>query len=184
MIVYFHMSKVIMGIGIPGSGKSTILKAFANKNNYIYICPDDIRTELTGNPIDQTKNKEVWETTYQRASEAIRSEATVVVDATFANAGQRKSFLEFLRNAGAQKIEGLYVNTPLEIAKERNASRERKVPEHVLERMSGFMKENPPEINDGFDALFILDENQEMISAEIKNKNEEVLRKEFHVKMK
>jgi len=37
------MKKVIMGIGIPGSGKTTILKEFADKNGYEYICPDDIR---------------------------------------------------------------------------------------------------------------------------------------------
>lgn len=50
------MSKVIVGIGLPGSGKTTALKPFADKNSYIYICPDDIRAELTGNPADQSKN--------------------------------------------------------------------------------------------------------------------------------
>ncbi len=79
-----------MGIGIPGSGKTTIIKAFADRNNYTYICPDDIRTELTGDPRDQTKNKEVWETARQRVSEAIHQGKTVVVDATFAHAEQRR----------------------------------------------------------------------------------------------
>jgi predicted kinase len=160
------------------------VKAFAEKNDYVYICPDDIRTELTGDPSDQSKNKEVWETTEQRVVEAIHSGSTVVVDATFAHHGQRKSFLEFLRNNGAQKIEGLYVNTPLEIAKERNANRERQVPEHALERMSGFMEENKPEIHDGFDALFTLDENQNLKSVEIKHNDGEISRKEFSIKMK
>ncbi len=171
-----------MGIGIPGSGKTTIIKAFAGKNNYTYICPDDIRAEITGDPKDQTKNNEVWETTRQRVSEAIHTGKTVVVDATFAHPEQRRQFLEFIRNEGAQKIEGLYVNTPLEIAKERNANREREVPEHVLERMNGFMEENSPEIDDGFDALFVLDENQELVSAEIKKQYGGISRKEFKIK--
>ena len=42
------MKKLIMGIGIPGSEKTTVLKTFAEKYNYSYICPDDIRLELTG----------------------------------------------------------------------------------------------------------------------------------------
>ena len=178
------MSKAIIGIGIPGSGKTTIIKSFAEKNGYIYVCPDDIRTELTGNPSDQTKNKEVWEKTHERVLEAIKSGSTVVVDATFANAEQRKSFLVFLHKAGFEKIQGLYINTPLEIAKERNANRERKVPEHVLERINNFIKENPPEMNDGFDSLFILNENEEMVSAEIKNQDGENIRKEFQIKMR
>lgn len=154
------MSKVIVGIGIPGSGKTTFLKSFAEKHQYVYVCPDDIRVELTGDAKDQTKNKEVWECAHQRVFDAMK-EHTVVVDATFVNADQRKMFLSLLRRNGAEKVEGILVDTPIEIAKERNQKRERVVPEHVLERMSYFLKKDMPCIKDGFDTLLTIDENKE-----------------------
>jgi dephospho-CoA kinase len=46
------MAKIIIGIGVPGSGKTTALKPFAERNTYTYISPDDIRAELTGNAAD------------------------------------------------------------------------------------------------------------------------------------
>ncbi len=175
--------KALIGIGIPGSGKTTTLKKFAEKNNYTYICPDDIRAELSGGDAsDQSKNKEVWELTYKRTAEALNSGISVVVDATFANAGQRKSFIEFLRNSGVEKVQGLYVDTPLEIAKERNSKRDRQVPDFVLDRMYTSIKENPPTLTDGLDSLFVLDSDQRLLSAESRNKDGFHLKKNFQNK--
>ncbi len=174
------MNKVIMTIGIPGSGKTTISKSFAEKNNYVYICPDDIRKEITGNESDQSRNAEVWNNTYQRVLSAINSNSTVVVDATFASYKDRKSFLDFLRSSGVEKIQGLYIDTPLEVSKNRNRNRDRIVPDSVLNRMDSFLKKNPPDINDGFDSLFILDESRNMVSVEMK-KGEGVITKEFKI---
>jgi predicted kinase len=176
--------KALIGIGIPGSGKTRTLKKFAEKNNYTYICPDDIRAELSGGDAsDQSKNKEVWELTYKRAVEALNSGISVVVDATFANAVQRKSFIQFLRNSGVEKIQGLYVDTPLEVAKERNQKRQRKVPDFVLDRMHFSIIENPPSISDGLDSLIMLDENQKLISTEIKDSKGIHLKKDFQSKV-
>lgn len=172
--------KKLIGIGIPGSGKTSTLKKFAEKNSYVYICPDDIRSELSGgDTADQSKNKEVWENTYNLAAKALQSGKTIVVDATFANPSQRKAFLEFLRNSGAEKIQGLYVDTSLEIAKERNSKRERKVPEFVLERMHASIKETPLALSAGLDSLIVLNENQQLVSAETKTKEGKHLTKRF-----
>lgn len=174
------MNKVIMTIGIPGSGKTTISKSFAEKNDYVYICPDDIRREITGNEADQSRNAEVWNKTYQRVLNAINSNLTVVIDATFANHKDRKSFLDFLHKSGVEKIQGLYIDIPIEISKYRNNNRQRKVPDYVLERMYSFLKTNPPSIDDGFDSFFILDENQKMVSAEMIS-GEKFIKKEFKI---
>lgn len=167
------MKKVIVGMGIPGSGKTAVLKPLALRYGYFYVCPDEIRAEITGDAGDQSKNREVWEITYKRVEQAVSEGRTVVVDATFANGEQRKTFLEFLRKIGVQKIAGLYVNTQLEVAKERNLARERKVPEHVIEKMNTLVNENAPGLDDGFDAFFTLDEHHAMQSSEIKNEEGE-----------
>jgi predicted kinase len=89
------MSKLIMGIGIPGSGKTTALKPFAEQNAYAYLCPDDIRIELTGNSADQSRNREVWAEAHKRVAHALENGETIVFDATFARDSERKNFIAF-----------------------------------------------------------------------------------------
>lgn len=102
------MTKVIMGIGIPGSGKTTFLKQFAHANEHLYICPDDIRYELTGNSVDQSKNKEVWRLAYERVQNELSAGVTVVFDATFANQRERKECINFCKEHGADKVQGIF----------------------------------------------------------------------------
>jgi len=172
------MKKVIMGIGIPGSGKSTTLKKFADKNGYEYICPDDIRLEMTGDSSNQTKNREVWEEAHRIIKKNLNEGKTSVFDATFADSKQRKSFIDFTRTHGAEKVQGVYLDIDLEIAKERNSIRERKVPERVLEIMSKSLSNLPPEITDGFDLIVTLDEEQKLIDAEMMLE-QKIIYKEF-----
>lgn len=173
------MIKVILGIGSAGSGKTTILKKFALKYDYEYICPDDIREEISGKAFDQTKNKEVWEKTRQRTIAKIAKGKTVVVDATFAISKDRLGFIKFLRENGVEKIQGVYVDTPLEEIKKRNDSRERKIPEYAVERMFWALKNFPPEVTDGFDQIFILNKDGEL--QEVKRTGESEYKfKEFN----
>lgn len=160
------MKKVIMGVGIPGSGKTTVLKEFASKNGYTYISPDDIRVEITGTAEDQSKNREVWQTAHQRLRESLELGDTVVFDATFTVASQRREFIEFARECGAHKVQAVVLDVELETAKERNAQRERVVPEHVLDRMQQGIDNEPATIADGFDLITTLDEEQKLITAE------------------
>lgn len=172
------MRKLIVGIGIPGSGKTTILKNFAEKNNYAYICPDDIRLEISGDVYDRSKNKEVWIEAKRRAAKEFDKGNAIVFDATFANPKERKEFLNSARENGVDKIEGLFVDVPLEIAKERNLNRKRNVPESDIDRMNMNIRKFPPEIADGFDALFTLDEDGKLIKAEM-IREDKVIKKEF-----
>jgi predicted kinase len=161
------MAKVIVGIGMAGVGKTTVLKTFAEKNGYAYICPDDIRAEVTGNAMDQSRNKEIWDEVRARTAHYLQDGQTVVVDATFTTLDQRIHFLDFVREHGAEKIQGIFVDAPAEIAKERNASRERRIPEYAIDRMAKNLKEHPPKIEDGFDSIFTVDEYQQLKEAEM-----------------
>jgi predicted kinase len=175
------MLKVIMGIGLPGTGKTTALKSFAEKNSYNYICPDDIRFELLGDASDQTKNREVWQEAYKRLEGFLKNGETVVFDATFVKDLDRKRFIEFVRGLGVEKIQGIVTEVPLDIAYERNRSRERKVPDYAMERMAKSFKELPPEISEGFDSLFYINEFQELVRVEVENELD-VAKKEFKIK--
>jgi predicted kinase len=172
------MSKVIMGIGIPGSGKTTALKPFAEKNSYTYISPDEIRGELSQDAGDQSRNREVWEETYKRVGNALSRGETGVVDATFVNESERKEFIAFAREQGADKVQGVFAAVPFETARERNNNRDRVVPEHALERMQNMLEKTPPTVDDGFDSVFDIDEIQELIRVERRGENG-ILTREF-----
>ena len=58
---------------------------------------------------------------------------------------------------------------------------DRVVPEHILERMHGSLKDNTPHAGEGFDAVFTLDEYQRLVAAERKSEHG-VMRKEFRLK--
>jgi len=151
---------------VPGSGKTTALLAFAERYGYTYISSDDIRAEMTSSAADQSQNTLVWDTVRERLANALAREETVVVDATFTNQQERQDFIAFARERGATKVFGLFAALPFDIAYERNASRERVVPDHAMVRMQRQLVANPPVVEDGFDAVFDIDEIQELTRAE------------------
>lgn len=168
-----------MGIGIPGSGKTTLLKEFAEKNGYGYISPDNIRAELSGNAADQTRNTEVWQIAYDRLAEQLNSGQTVVFDSTMTEPEKRAQFINFARKNGVEKIYAVHTDVPLETAKERNATRERVVPEDVLDLMDNNLKDNPPSVDEGVDMVFTFDEYQKLLEAERMHEGE-VTHKSFN----
>lgn len=152
------MTLLVMGIGIPGSGKTTFLKHLAEERGYEYLSPDLIRKELTGSEIDQSKNTQVWSIARGRLAQRLANEESVVFDATFAKGVERREFIEYARAKGVTVLHGYYFDVPLEVAKERNATRRRTVRESALERLYTLLQDDPPTIQEGFDTLFIVDE--------------------------
>lgn len=151
------MKKVIFSIGIPGSGKSTHLRQLADKYNYHYICPDDIRGEINRDPISQTNMQLVWETAYMRMQKALNEGLTVVFDSSMANRRDRENFIKIAMGFGAKKVQALSFETAFDVAKERNAGRERIVPEYVLDRMQKALDLEPPDAGEGVYSLFRFD---------------------------
>lgn len=177
------MRKAIIGIGVPGAGKTTVLKSFAERNGYAYVSTDDVRVELTGDVGNRTRNREVFGLTVQRASDFIKEGKTIVFDTIFTNPKYRRDFIAWLHKQGIEHVQGLYVSTPIEITRERNSNREKVVPSEILEEAHKSIMEFPPNTADGLDALFVLNENQELIRAEI-TKEKRILRKEMRMSNK
>jgi predicted kinase len=167
-----------MGIGIPGSGKTTVLKKLADDYGYSYICPDDIRQELTGRANNLSKEPQVWDEAYRRLEQNIKNGKTVIFDATFNSPQMRSKCLNAARKYGVEKIQGIHLDIPLELAQKRNRFRERVVPEIVLNKMHAKLEADPPDITEGFDTLFTLDEFQKLAEVEMK-KGEQTITREF-----
>lgn len=77
---------VIILVGIPGSGKTTFRKKFINNNpQFKYICPDEIREEVTGDISNISQDRKVWELAYSKFKEYIDNKIDVIFDATNIN---------------------------------------------------------------------------------------------------
>lgn len=104
------MAKLILPIGISGSGKSYIYNK--DYKDCVQVSPDLIREELTGSISNQSKNKEVFKLAFERVDEYLNKGEDVFFDATNVNKSQRKSFTDKYKNTD---IEVIYVVLPADI---------------------------------------------------------------------
>lgn len=146
-------SEVIVLVGIPSSGKSSWVKLFIEGHDgYVIIHPDSIREELTGDVQNQSRNAEVFKLAFQRMDEALKSGKSVIFDSCAQSRERRKAIIQIGKKYDAE-IHAIVFKIPLEVAKERNAKRERVVPNFVLERMNSQWED--PSKDEGFDFISI-----------------------------
>jgi predicted kinase len=78
-------SALILVCGLPGSGKSFFAQKLSIKTDALYLNSDILRKELfpTNRTYSEKEKQEVYDTLLERASHAIKTNKSVVVDATF-----------------------------------------------------------------------------------------------------
>jgi len=132
--------RVILAIGLPGAGKSTW---FADRGIQP-LSSDAMRVLISDDEDNQRIHLEVFEALrYLLVKRLQLGVPATYVDATNLTRMHRRPFLELASRYGAQ-AEALWFTTPLEVCLERNASRDRRVPEDVMRAMwEGF--EEPSE---------------------------------------
>jgi len=133
--------RLILMVGVPGSGKSTFAKYLINSHvapdEYAYICPDDIREELSGEANNQRASEQAWKLTYERLEQKLNVNNTdnvatqIIFDAVLANPRTRKRLVNIARKYKAD-IVYIIMATPLSRALERNKSRRREVSDDVI----------------------------------------------------
>jgi len=133
------LKRIILMIGVPGSGKTTLAQKIAEKG-WKYINADSIRLELYGNAAEQGDKDEVFALFFTRLEELMLEGVDVIIDNTNLNPKQRKPILERCEKFGYADIQLWLLDIPLEICLERNRSRDRIVPEDIISNM--FMELN------------------------------------------
>lgn len=149
------MTLAVVGIGMPGSGKTSLLEPFAQRRELVYINRDSIREALTGDAANRTRNTEVECIANQQAVDSLHRKHGVVLDSTFCDVDKRRAIIGLLREAGATHIIGCRFDIPLATALMRNRGRDRVVDEMVIREMHAQLERSPPAKQDGFDELIV-----------------------------
>lgn len=140
-------------IGAPGSGKSTYAEKLAIKENAVIISGDDIRAELFGSASIQGNWGEIWERVDEIVSE--NCSRSIILDGTHCRKDYRAEAITLLRSYGYDYIQAIVMQTSLPVCLQRNASRDRKVPEHIIEQMHSDMDKSLKIISDEDFDLFL-----------------------------
>lgn len=148
--------KLILLVGIPGSGKTTYAKNYiTNDKNTIHLSSDKIREELWGNEAIQGDNNEVFSLMQSRAIEALNNGQDVIYDATNVTRKDRSYIID--RCPKFAKIEAHIIWAPIETCIERDAARERTVGKEVIDKM--LKRFQPVYYDEGIDDIKLIRPN-------------------------
>ena len=145
--------KLILLVGIPGSGKTTYAKKYIEKeSNTLHLSSDTIRKELYGDESIQGNPAEVFSLMQKRAVEALNEGHDVLYDATNVTRKDRASIIGICPKFA--KIKAHIIWAPIETCIERDAARERTVGKAVIDKM--LKRFQAPYYDEGIDEIKIV----------------------------
>ena len=129
------MSKFIMLVGLPGSGKSYVAEKFFAGSTV--ISSDAIREKMWGDANDQRDPVKVFNEMERQLIAALENDEDVVYDATNIHSRNRRALVrKILHNFPETECCCVVVTCSIKECKRRQNDRERKVPDEVIDRMA------------------------------------------------
>jgi predicted kinase len=142
--------KLIITVGLPGSGKSTYLARLGVNA----ISSDEVRRLIADDPHDQTMNARIFAVIRYLIRQRIAAARPVTyVDATHLTPWERAPYVKLAQRYGC-RLEALFFDVPIDICIARNQARQRVVPEEIIRKMAQQMI--PPSIEEGFSEVAVV----------------------------
>lgn len=142
--------------GIPGCGKSTLA---ARIPAYV-ISTDSIRKFLWDDESVVKHDVLVFRVAEDITDYLLKKRSDLIIDATNLTRKKREKFIKLGRRYNARVVLH-WINCPVGTALERNAARERKVPETVIKSL--YKSFQIPETEEGIDVIRLYDINQKTV---------------------
>lgn len=156
---------LIMMIGIPGSGKSTIANQISDSYNIPVVSSDRVRFHLYGNESIQGNYNEVFDEVYRQINKWI-DYGICIYDAT-----NTRKMWRYTAIAKTLPTEVVYivVDPGIEKSLKQNADRERVCPEHVIHRMYKQLKNEYPKEDECYNLKIFTLNSREKLFEYLKN---------------
>jgi predicted kinase len=150
MTTQFSRPRIVVLVGLPGSGKSTYLERLG----VTALSSDAMRLLLCDDATDQSIQRRVFATLRFLLRQRLEiGRPATYIDATHLSLWERRPYLQ-LGQLYDCDVEALFFDVPLEVCLERNRKRQRVVPPEVVERMAA--KLVPPTLEEGFSAITVI----------------------------
>lgn len=127
-------TRFMMLVGLPASGKSTFAKeVIEGRDDIVYLSSDEIRKEIYGDENIQDNPARIFKLMEGRTKQAFKDGKHVIYDATNVSRKRRRGLLQQLpKNIHKTAV---YFATDFNVVKNQNSSRERVVPQEVIDKM-------------------------------------------------
>ena len=147
------MARLIMLIGLPGSGKSTYAKSLLDPEGKVKYCSSDgVRKELYGDENIQGNPQTVFEHLHNNVAMYLHQGYDVVYDATNVTRKNRRGVINKFNNVA--DIEAHIVWAPYEECVQRDKNRNRVVGEDVIRKF--LYRWQSPNYDEGFKFIDVI----------------------------
>lgn len=143
-------SRIVLLIGLPGSGKST----WVARQGAVALSSDKVREWLADDATDQSIHAHVFATLrYLLRQRLAIGRPVTYIDATHLTPAERQPYAEIAAWYGCD-LEAIFFDVPIDICIARNRDRPRIVPEDAIRIMAG--KLVPPSVEEGFTVIRVV----------------------------
>ena len=124
--------KLYMMCGVPGSGKTTYAKKFAEENGLMYICPDNFYALYNGDECRHYHEFEIWMALFRALHMAEEDKRDCVFDTNAPTFTDRSQIIDWFPSFEHHLV---CIQAPKELCLRNNVSRRRVIPQREMDRM-------------------------------------------------